>query len=37
LAQSYRFTEEGFAEAVVLARQALAIDPSYAPAAALVG
>jgi len=37
LAQSYHFTEEGFAEAVVLARQALAIDPSYAPAAALVG
>jgi adenylate cyclase len=37
LAQSYRFTEEGFAEAVVLARQALAMDPSYAPAAALVG
>jgi len=37
LAQSYRFTEEGLAEAVVLARQALAIDPSYAPAAALVG
>jgi adenylate cyclase len=37
LAQSYRFTEEGFAEAVVLARQALAADPSYAPAAAMVG
>jgi len=37
LAQSYRFTEEGHAEAVVLARQALAMDPSYAPAAALVG
>jgi adenylate cyclase len=37
LAQSYRFTEEGVAEAVVLARQALAIDPSYTPAAALVG
>jgi TolB-like protein/class 3 adenylate cyclase/Tfp pilus assembly protein PilF len=37
LAQSYRLTEEGFAEAVGLARQALAIDPSYAPAAALVG
>jgi adenylate cyclase len=37
LAQWYRFTEEGFAEAVALARQALAIDPSYAPAAALVG
>jgi len=36
-AQSYRFTEEGFAEAIVLARQALAIDPSYAPAAAMVG
>ncbi len=36
LAQSYRFTEEGAAEAVVLARQALAIDPSYAPAAAMV-
>jgi TolB-like protein len=37
LAQSARYTEEGLAEAVVLARQALAIDPSYAPAAALVG
>jgi adenylate cyclase len=37
LAPSYRFTEEGFAEAVLLARRALAIDPSYAPAAALVG
>ena len=37
LAQSYRVTEEGFAEAVVLARRALAIDPSYAPAAAMVG
>jgi TolB-like protein/Flp pilus assembly protein TadD len=37
LAQSYRFTDEGVAEAVVLARQARAIDPSYAPAAAMVG
>jgi len=37
LAQSYRFTEEGLAEAVLVAQQALAIDPSYAPAAALVG
>jgi TolB-like protein/class 3 adenylate cyclase len=37
LAQSYRVTEEGFAEAVALAQQALAIDPSYAPAAAMVG
>src|SRR6516162_2556656 len=36
LAQSYRFTDQGFAEAVVLARQALAIDPAYAPAAALM-
>src|ERR1700736_3298787 len=37
LAQSYRYTDEAFAEAVVLARQALAIDPAYTPAAALVG
>jgi TolB-like protein/class 3 adenylate cyclase/Tfp pilus assembly protein PilF len=37
LAVSYRLTEEGLAEAVVLARQALAIDPSYAPAATMVG
>ena len=37
LAQFYRYTEEGFDEAVALALQALAIDPSYAPAAALVG
>jgi tetratricopeptide (TPR) repeat protein len=36
LAQSSRFSEEGVAEAVVLARQALAMDPSYAPAAAMV-
>ena len=37
LAQSYRYTEQGLGEAVVLLRQALAIDPSYAPAAAMVG
>ena len=37
LAQPYRLTEEGVAEAVVLARRALTIDPSYAPAAALIG
>jgi adenylate cyclase len=37
LAQSYRFTEEGVAEALVLARQALAIDPAYTPAAVMVG
>jgi TolB-like protein/Flp pilus assembly protein TadD len=36
LAQSYRYTEDGLGEAVVLARQALAIDPSYAPAAAMI-
>jgi len=36
LAQSYRYTQEGLTEAVVLARQALAIDPAYTPAAALV-
>jgi TolB-like protein/Flp pilus assembly protein TadD len=36
-AQSYRFTEEGLAEAVLLFRQALTIDPSYAPAAAKIG
>src|SRR5262249_47348577 len=37
LAQSSRYTEEGLAEAVALARQALAIDTSYAPAAAMIG
>src|ERR1700756_808357 len=36
LAQAYRFTEDGLGEAVVLARQALAIDPSYVPAAAVI-
>jgi adenylate cyclase len=37
LAQSSRYTEEGLAEAIALARQALVIDPAYAPAAAMVG
>jgi adenylate cyclase len=37
LAQVYRYTEESLAEAVALLRQALAIDPSYAAAAALAG
>jgi len=37
LAQSYRFTEEGFAEAILLSRRALTIDPSYAPAVAVIG
>ena len=37
LAQLYRYTEEGLAGALTLLRQALAMDPLYAPAAALVG
>jgi adenylate cyclase len=37
LAQSYRQVEEGLGGAVALLQQALAIDPSYAPAAALLG
>jgi TolB-like protein/class 3 adenylate cyclase len=37
LAQYHRYTEEGFAAAVALLQKAAAIDPSYAPAAALVG
>ena len=37
LAQFHRYTDERFAETVALLEQALAIDPSSAPAAALVG
>jgi adenylate cyclase len=37
LAQFYRYTDTGFADAVVLLGRALAIDPTHAPAAALVG
>ena len=37
LAQAHRYSEEGFADAVTLLRQAIAIDLSYAPAAAMVG
>ena len=37
LAQFHRYTDEGFAETLTLLQRALAIDPSYAPAAALVG
>ena len=37
LAQTQKFTEEGMREAVALLERALAIDPSYAPAAALIG
>jgi adenylate cyclase len=33
----YSYTEAGLAEAVVLLRRGLAIDPSYAPPAALMG
>ena len=37
LAQSHTYTEEGMREAVALAKRALATDPSYAPAAAMIG
>jgi TolB-like protein len=37
LAQLHKYTDEGLVEAVTLAKRALAIDPSYAPAAAMVG
>jgi len=36
LAEVYRYTEESFGEGVALLRQALALDPSYAPAAAML-
>ena len=35
-AQFYRYSKEGCGEAISLLRQALAIDPTYAPAAALI-
>jgi TolB-like protein/class 3 adenylate cyclase len=37
LAQFNNFTEEGMREAIALLRRALSVDPSYAPAAAMVG
>jgi adenylate cyclase len=37
LAESWKLTEKGCSEAVTLLKAALAIDPSYAPAAALIG
>jgi adenylate cyclase len=37
VAQFNRWSEDGFAAGVMLARQALVIDPSYAPAAAMIG
>jgi TolB-like protein/class 3 adenylate cyclase len=37
LAEFHKFTAEGMRQAVALLQRALAIDPSYAPAAALIG
>jgi tetratricopeptide (TPR) repeat protein len=37
LAQYYKYTDEGMREAIALLQRALAIDPSYAPAAAMIG
>src|ERR1700732_4072786 len=37
LARIHHFSRESYAEVVALLRQALAIDPSYTPAAALLG
>jgi len=37
VAQFYKYTEESLREAIALAKRALAIDPSYAPAAAMIG
>jgi len=37
LAQSQKFTDDGMREAIVFLERALKIDPSYAPAAAMIG
>jgi TolB-like protein/class 3 adenylate cyclase len=37
VAQFHKYTEEGMRAAIALVRRALAIDPSYAPAAAMIG
>jgi len=37
LAQFHKYTEEGMGEAIALLKRALALDPSYAPAAAMIG
>jgi adenylate cyclase len=37
IAQFHKYNEEGMREAVALAKNALAIDPSHAPAAAMIG
>jgi len=37
LSQFHKYTEESIREAIALIRRALAIDPTYAPAAAMIG
>jgi tetratricopeptide (TPR) repeat protein len=37
LAESHKFTEKSLHEAIALVNRALVIDPSYAPAAAMIG
>jgi adenylate cyclase len=37
LAESHKFSAEGMRQAIALLQRALGIDPSYAPAAALIG
>jgi TolB-like protein/Tfp pilus assembly protein PilF len=37
LAQFHKYSQQGMCEAIPLLKRALAIDPSYAPAAAMVG
>jgi adenylate cyclase len=37
LALRYQYTEESIREAIVMLRRALSIDPSFAPAAAMIG
>ena len=37
IAQFHKYDEEGMRDALALAKNALAIDPSYAPAAAMIG
>ncbi len=36
LAEFHKYTNEGMREAIALTKQALAIDPSYAPAAGMI-
>ena len=37
LAKFHQYSEEGLREAIALLKQALAVDPTYAPAAAMIG